>query len=301
MDYNKLPAYGERDYLGDKGVRLVDHIISDKLKWIFRDLRKIDLGIDGQIELVDEKNRGTGRLLAVQIKCGLSFLSETTEGGFVFRGDKKHLKYWIEHSLPVIVIICNPNTGICYWQEVSSGNTVPLQDGWKMVIPSVNILNEQAKDTLIRVAGRPQHNDIVELLLHRFLYEKYIRRIEICSLFELPRDYHKFAYLAKIKDETVMIDYHYDPYGEVTLEDINEIVRWKDYNDRVIEYVVPNPLHIYIVSESIDALKLSPEVSDFFASREDLTCFRLLYSKEPFFWIDELNENSKPITFWPDD
>lgn len=298
MDYDKLPSYGERDYLGDKGVRLVDHLISDKLRWIFRDLRKIDLGIDGQIELVDEEKRGTGRLLAVQVKCGLSFFSETTEGGFVFRGDKKHLKYWIEHSLPVIVVICNPDTGICYWQEVSSGNTVPLQDGWKMVIPSANVLDEQAMDALLSVAGRPQHNDIVDLLLHRFLYEKYIRRIEICSLFELPRDYHKFSYLAKINDETVMIDYHYDPYGEITLEDINEIVRWKDYNDRVCG---PNPLHIYIVSESKEALKLSSELSDLFASREDLTCFRLLYARESLFWLEELDEDDNPITFWPDD
>jgi len=65
MDYGKLPSYGERDYLGDKGVRLVDQLISDNLRWIFRDLRKIDLGIDGQIELVDEEKRGTGRLIAI--------------------------------------------------------------------------------------------------------------------------------------------------------------------------------------------------------------------------------------------
>jgi hypothetical protein len=298
MDIDNLPAYSERDYLGDKGVRLVDDIISDELKWVFRDLRKIDLGIDGQIELIDEKNRGTGRLLAVQIKCGLSFFSEATESGFVFRGDKKHLKYWIEHSLPVIVIICNSVTKICYWQEVTSGNTVPLKNDWKMVIPSSNILNEHAKDALIRLAGKPQHNDIAGILLYRHLYEKYIRKIEICSLFELPRDFHKFAYLAKIENKTVMIDYHYDPYGEVTLEDINEIVKWKDYNDQVCG---PNPLHIYMVSESIEALKLSPEIINFFELRKDLTYFRLHYSKKPFFWIDELDENDASITFWPSD
>lgn len=275
----------------------MDRIVSDRLKWVFRDIRKTDLGIEGQIELVDERERGTGRLLAVQIKCGLSFFNETTEDGFVFRGDKKHLKYWIEHSLPVIVVICNAKTGVCYWQEVCSGNVRPLQDGWKMLIPLENVLDAEAMTALSRVAGKPQHNDVVESLLHRFLHEKYIRRIEICSLSELPRDYHKFSYLAKIDGETIMIDHHYDPYGEITIGDIDEIVRWKGYNDKG----VPNPLHVYVISESKEALRLPPVVNDLFVSRDDLFCFRLLYDKEPPFCLVELDDSDNPITFWPID
>lgn len=34
MDADKLPQYGEAEYLGDKGVRTVDRIVSDELKWI---------------------------------------------------------------------------------------------------------------------------------------------------------------------------------------------------------------------------------------------------------------------------
>ena len=83
MKYDQLPSYGEDSYLGDKGVRLVDRIVSDDLRWIFRDLRKADIGIDGQIEIVDKKQRGTGRLLAVQIKCGTSYLSEVSDEGYI--------------------------------------------------------------------------------------------------------------------------------------------------------------------------------------------------------------------------
>jgi hypothetical protein len=83
---------------------MVDQIVSDDLRWIFRDLRKADLGIDAQIELVSPEKRGTGRLIAAQIKCGPSFLG-APESGFVFRGKSKHLRYWIEHSLPVMVIL----------------------------------------------------------------------------------------------------------------------------------------------------------------------------------------------------
>ena len=296
MSTDHLPKYTEQDYLGDKGVRLVERIVSDEIHWIFRDLRKNDLGVDGQIELVDEKLRGTGRLLSVQIKCGKSLFNETTEQGFVFRGDRKHLNYWLQHSLPIIVIICDPETNLCYWQEVSSANTVPLEKGWKMIIPYQNILSAQSEDELQRIAGRPQHRDIVELLLYQFLHEKYIRRIEVCSLFELPRDYHKYAYLAKIDDELVMIDFHYDLVGRIKVEDIEEIIRWKDYNNNVCG---PNPLHIYIVTKSINALNLNHKVIEFLKSFDDVTYFRLIYRDDDHSWLDELDENNKPITFWP--
>ena len=298
MKNNRYPSYDDTAYLGDKGVRMVDQIVSDEMKWIFRDIRKNDFGIDAQLELIDERKRGTGRLLAAQIKCGTNFFSEENTEGFVFRGDKKHLLYWLEQSLPVILVLCNPETGICYWQEVSSASTIELDVGWKIVVPKVNVLCENSKRQLTQIAGRPQDRDIVEVLLYRLLHEKYIREIEICSLFELPRDYHKFAYLAKIKGEMVMIDFHYDFTGRITIEDVAEIIRWKDYNDRVCG---PNPLHIYLVSKSKRALALSSELKNYLESVSGVVYFRLLYLDRTYFWIDELDKNDAPITFWPND
>jgi len=42
-------------------------------------MRKADLGIDAQIELVNPERRGTGRLIGAQIKCGESFFKETVD------------------------------------------------------------------------------------------------------------------------------------------------------------------------------------------------------------------------------
>lgn len=298
MKNDQLPSYNEDNYLGEKGIRLVDLIVSDELRWIFRDVRKADIGIDGQIEVVDEKQRGTGRLLAVQIKCGTSYLSEASDEGYTYRGDRKHLKYWLEHSLPVILVVCDPQKERCYWQVVTGANTNPLENTWTMVIPKSNLLGVTSKDQLQTIAGHPQHKDIIELLLYRFLREKYRRNIEICTILELPRDYHKYAYLAKLKDKVVMIDFHYDMYGRVTVEDIDEIVRWKEYNNRVCG---PNPLHIYIVSESRNALNLSPGVVEYFKSQNDIHYYRLLYSRVPFFELYELDNDGEVVTIWPED
>lgn len=52
------------------GVTAVGHIVFKELKWIFREQPICDMGIDAQIELVDE--RPTGKLIGVQIKAGPS-------------------------------------------------------------------------------------------------------------------------------------------------------------------------------------------------------------------------------------
>lgn len=235
--------------------------------------------------------------IAVQIKCGSSFLKERTESGFVFRGKSKHLRYWIEHSLPVMVILCDPVDGNCYWQEVSAANTEPLVKGWKLVVPYTHLLSADSKYALTSLAGRPQHGDIVEALLYGFLHEKYTRKIEICTVFELPRDYHAYAYLAKISGEMVMIDVHHDQYGLVRVEDLADVVRWKEYNERQCG---ATKLHIYVSSESRAALRFSADVQQYIASQPGVEVFPLLYRRSPMLWLDELDSNGHEIQFWPD-
>jgi hypothetical protein len=297
MEADDLPQYGEDDYLGDRGVRMVDHIISEDLRWIFRDLRKADLGIDAQIELVSPDKHGTGRLIAAQIKCGPSFFTEPTEAGFVFRGKSKHLQYWIEHSLPVLVILCNPADGKCYWQEVSGASSEPLKKGWKLVVPHTHILGAGSKLSLSQIAGRPQHRDIVEALMYGFLHEKYTRKIEICTVFELPRDYHAYAYLAKISGEMVMIAVHHDQYGRVRVEDLVEVVRWKRHNE---EQCGAKTLHIYVSSESRNALRFSVDVQQYIASQPGVEVFPVLYKRSPMLWLSELDHQGQEVQLWPE-
>jgi Domain of unknown function (DUF4365) len=61
----------------------------------------------------------TGRLLALQIKSGESYFHEPVPDGFVYRGDSEHLEYWLNHTLPVVVVICNPLFQEAYWQVIA--------------------------------------------------------------------------------------------------------------------------------------------------------------------------------------
>ena len=88
------------------GVSAVSKCVS-QLGLIFREQPTDDYGIDAQIETFD-KDYASGKLIAVQIKSGDSFFNELKDDKIIFRGEKKHYDYWINHSLPVIIVLYIP-------------------------------------------------------------------------------------------------------------------------------------------------------------------------------------------------
>jgi hypothetical protein len=132
MDWKQSDAQGEI------GVAITHEIIS-RLRQMFRRQELNDVGIDAHVELVDERNgQATGLLLALQIKCGPSFLKEQTAAGYVFRGEAKHLDYWGNHSLPVVVVLVNPDKRRAFWAHVSHENVETTGKGWKLDVPFAN-------------------------------------------------------------------------------------------------------------------------------------------------------------------
>jgi hypothetical protein len=116
-------------------------LIFEKLGWIFREQPIEDHGIDAHIEVVSN-DMPTGKLIALQIKCGKSWFDESTKNGFVFRGEKRHLEYWQEHSLPVIIVLYDQHAGIAYWQTVSKDLVKSTGKGWKLTIPFENKISD---------------------------------------------------------------------------------------------------------------------------------------------------------------
>lgn len=118
---------------------------------IFREQPTDDYGIDAQIETFD-REYASGRLIAVQIKSGDSFFNEITDDNIIFRGEKKHYDYWMNHSLPVILVLYNPKNDKCYWKEVNEETAVLTGKNWKIEIPKTNVLDNYAKSQLVRIA-----------------------------------------------------------------------------------------------------------------------------------------------------
>ena|SRR3974377_1532020 len=70
----------ETDNIGEIGVAAVNLVVRKELGWIFRQQPISDRGIDAEIEIQTPEGDATGRLLALQIKTGPSFLSDNHAG-----------------------------------------------------------------------------------------------------------------------------------------------------------------------------------------------------------------------------
>lgn len=107
--------------------------------WIFREQAIGDFGIDAQIESKTGK-KGTGRLIALQVKSGESYFREETEGGFIYRGEAKHSEYWLNHSLPVLLLLVDIETRNIFWTQVTGTKMESTGIGWKIEVPKSNLL-----------------------------------------------------------------------------------------------------------------------------------------------------------------
>lgn len=130
------------------GVTHTRAAVEDHLGWLFREQPTEDYGIDAQIEIVDGEDV-RGRLLALQIKGGKSWFSERGPEGWWFRPDIAHVRYWTNHSLPVVVVLYEPETQQCYWQLIDSTTLVKTSTGgWKVLVPEGHLLDGDARKPL---------------------------------------------------------------------------------------------------------------------------------------------------------
>ncbi|WP_258131660.1 DUF4365 domain-containing protein [Bacillus cereus] len=169
-------SHGEKGTLGETYVS--HHIKQEKnINWIFRNQTESDYGIDAHFE-IKEGGVVTGRLIAAQIKCGGSLVKEKNDH-FVYYGEFKHLLYWLEHSLPVVVVFVddegsNPNViPTCYWVEIRKDKIKTLKSSWKIKIPKSQPLDKEHKNKLAEISPRKSINDLrfTELQLQRPLME----------------------------------------------------------------------------------------------------------------------------------
>lgn len=100
---------------GDRGIAFLQQVAAEA-GFIFRPFSTADVGIDGAIELIDERREPTGDLILVQVKSGASY---TKGGRFVLRADQAHFQTWARYGVPVVGIIHDPVTKTARWVDIS--------------------------------------------------------------------------------------------------------------------------------------------------------------------------------------
>jgi hypothetical protein len=102
-----------------QGVALCASVIAG-MGHIWREKSVSDVGIDGEIELVDLATRSAlGRLLLVQSKARSVDFEGETERLFRFRCTEDDLSYWLSGSAPVLLVCSHPATGDAWFKNLS--------------------------------------------------------------------------------------------------------------------------------------------------------------------------------------
>lgn len=124
---------------------------------IWRETPMADVGIDGQIEFVDDDGRVTGRLVAAQVKSGESYFVGSGPD-WRFYPDEKHRFYWERFPLPVVLFLHSPNRGT-YWADVRQALRSPGRAHLKHIeIPGQNRLEDASREHFLAsvgASGRP--------------------------------------------------------------------------------------------------------------------------------------------------
>ena len=146
MDINQnspFPKINLSTLTGEKGATALKKIVECELGWLYRqNHQENDFGIDGYIDIITESGQITGKSIAFQLKSGSSYLKEQNEIGIVFNGDKKHLNYYLNLDIPIIIIVLDIENAKAFWQVFDPTKTEKSGDNWKMTIPRSNQLQK---------------------------------------------------------------------------------------------------------------------------------------------------------------
>jgi hypothetical protein len=150
----ELPKYDPKSKKAEDGITIVKTIIEKEFNWIFRkNHQEDDFGIDAFLDVVNEKSQLTGKSIAIQVKTGDSFFKEKNSYGWIFRGEMRHLNYYLNYQLPVVIIIVNDSDSKSYWCLCDGSKTDKAGDNWKITIPFHQKLNREAKQKLEKHLG----------------------------------------------------------------------------------------------------------------------------------------------------
>lgn len=164
-----LPKYNETAIQERIGVNAVSWKVT-KLGLIFRELPTSDVGIDGQVEYVNNDGEATGEIVAIQIKSGKSFFTHETNEFFKFYLAKKHAHYWENFPNPVLLLMHNPENDNIYFTDVRYElQKENISDVSFIKVDKLNVLNH--KNDLFYTLGKN-----VELNIGKEDFAKYINK-----------------------------------------------------------------------------------------------------------------------------
>jgi hypothetical protein len=122
-------------------------MVVEKYNHIFHEIDlDNDLGNDAYVEFI-ESEEATGSVIATQIKAGRSYFRHDPDHAIV-QSDRNHFEYWHSHSLPIAMIVYDPDSGSAAWLDITEllmHNPKRIESGpYTIHIPASRVFDENS-------------------------------------------------------------------------------------------------------------------------------------------------------------
>ncbi|SFA58438.1 protein of unknown function [Pedobacter suwonensis] len=108
-------------------------------------LTNIDIGIDTEIELIDQNYKSTGEIIKAQVK------TKTAEE-FEVNVKSGHIKYWNSFNLPAVIFLVHLEQGNIYWHALDKSENYNLSKrNVKIAFDPKNKVGRKNKNEFIRI------------------------------------------------------------------------------------------------------------------------------------------------------
>ncbi|MBQ7576770.1 MAG: DUF4365 domain-containing protein [Synergistaceae bacterium] len=105
---------------------------------IFRTQREGSTGLNAHLEITGENPRVVG------LRVCTSEEADKSARGYIIRGDTEIAAYWLQHSLPVVIMVYEHERNKIFWESVSTENLEIAGRKWEIIIPYENEYNDEA-------------------------------------------------------------------------------------------------------------------------------------------------------------
>ncbi len=181
MANSTFPKRTEAQATGELGVSIFSALVQREFGWDFRRTpQESDYGIDGYIDIVTPEGFVTGKSIAVQIKTGSSYFEEVSDNGWTYRGDFKHINYYLNLPTPVLLVLVSPNTQTAWWALFDPNCTTRTSSAWKLRIPKLQTFDASQRDTLQSLVG--DATDYIPHLEHFWMENEQIKDAELICI-----------------------------------------------------------------------------------------------------------------------
>jgi hypothetical protein len=102
--------------IGEGGVAIIARRVNE-MGYLYHD-RRVDHGIDGEIELVSTDGDALNLVVMVQSKASNRPHAFETADSFQWTADQADLDYWLSGNAPVIVVLSRPADDLAWWVDV---------------------------------------------------------------------------------------------------------------------------------------------------------------------------------------